>query len=210
MTKILTLLSVAIAAFCGELFGCDSASARQTDELCDKIERIDSAEFFRNMQLPTTLMPETLDTSTTIEKKYGQIKVLCKDSVFVFKDDPSDDGFFEYSIAGRDFNNKWVLVQGQDYSQEYYFWVNCSTNTIDTLVGYPIRFGDRYLCVEGSYTDGLSIIEIWTYENNVLQLIDTFSFLPCDIFFINESYLKDDYLFVNHDTDQFLKLRIKK
>ncbi|MBP1672767.1 MAG: hypothetical protein H6Q25_582 [Bacteroidetes bacterium] len=56
-----------------------------------------------------------------------------------------------------------------------------SFNKIDTLVGYPKIFGDRYLCEEGAYTDGTAFIEIWNIKNDIPYLVEKFSFIPCYI-----------------------------
>ncbi len=176
---------------------------RSTTKVCDKIEFIDSLEFNTNKQDYSII-----DTSFVLEKINGVIKVNGIDTVFKFKDNTSDEEFFEYTIAGRDINKKRVLILGQDYNQDYYYLINQNTNKVDTLIGYPKIFGDKYLCEEGSYTDGSAFIEIWDDKNKELQLLDRFSFIPCDIYDINESYLKNDYLYVRYNLERYLKVKI--
>lgn len=182
-----------------------SNSIKKTIEICSIIEFIDSLEFNSNRQ-PFQIF----DTTFVLKKNDGVIKIQCKDTIFAFKDNTSDADFFEYSCVGFDPFNKKVLVLGQDYNQEYYYLINQNTNKIDTLVGYPKIFGDRYLCEESAYTDGTAYIEIWNMKNEMPYLIEKFSLIPCNIYEVNESYLKDVYLYLKYNFEKYLKVKISK
>lgn len=178
-------------------------SNKKKASICDRIEFIKGEEFNDNRQVH-----RIFDTTLTIKKNKGEIKVQGKDFTFSFKDNTNDDEFFEYTFAGQDTNKKWVLILGQDYNQDYYFLINQNTNHIDTLVGYPRIFGDIYMCEEDSYTDGTAFIEIWSIRYNKFQLLEKFSLKPCEIYDNEESYLKNDYLYIKYEKNKYLKVKL--
>jgi hypothetical protein len=201
MKKIPIIL--AIFSFSYYLKAQNVESNKKISKICDKIEFIDSQQFNDNKQGYCII-----DTAIIIKKINGEIKVHGKDSTFIFKDDTNDDEFIEYTFAGQDTTKKWVLILGQDYNQDYFYLINQNTDNIDTLVGYPRIFGDIYLCEEGSYTDGTAFIEIWSIRYNKFQLLEKFSLKPCDIYDNDESYLKNDYLYIRYENKKYLKVKL--
>jgi hypothetical protein len=174
-------------------------------KICDIIEIIDSAEFSANRQ-----PYQDFDTTTLLKKLNGVINVQGKDTTFQFKDNTSDEHFFEYKCSGVDIIKKKVLILGQNYQQNFYYLIDQNTNRIDTLIGYPKIFGDRYLCEEDAYTDGTAFIEIWNIKNDIPFLFEKFSFIPCDIYSIDESYLTNNYLFVKYNSKKYIKVKLQK
>jgi hypothetical protein len=204
MRKKITILLLTISSLYHiNLNGQNDISIKKSTIVCDKIEFINSSEFNDNKQ-PFKI----IDTTYHIKKTNGVIIVQTKDSTYNFKDNTTNEGFFEYTLSGQDINKKWILLRGQDYNQDFYYLIYQNTNKIDTLIGYPRIFGNKYLCMEGSYTDGTAFIEIWMLTTGKLLLYKRFSLIPCKIYSIDYTYLKDDYLYIKYEHNKYLKVKI--
>ena len=168
-----------------------------------KLVPIDSLEYYSNK-----ITYEEIKQTTTIVKNKKVIKVPYGDSSIEFKDDTTDENFMEYSVLGENKENHWILIQGQDYNQDYYYVINQRLKTIDTLVGEPRIFYNKLLCQEGSYTDSPEYLEIWDINHGKLQLFKKFSLRKYDVYTINDSFLKNGILYVKYHDNKYLKLKI--
>ena len=171
--------------------------------ICSKTIQIDSLEFFKNKQNFTKI-----DSISDFKKVKGVIKISTKDSLFTFRDNNSDEKFIEYKVVGQENKNKWVLLLEQDYNQDYYYLINQKNNKIVKLVGYPMFFGNKILCQEGSYTDSTGFIEIWNSNKGNLSLVSKFSFNACKICNISDLYLKGNILYIRYNSNKYLKLKL--
>lgn len=167
-----------------------------------EIIKIDSLEYNSNK-----VNFKRIDKLSTLKKENGIIKVPTVNTTIEFRDNTSDENLMEYSVVGQNSMNKWILILGQDYNQDYYYLVNQEISKIDTLVGNPMIFGNKLLCQEGSYTDGTGFIEIWNSKNGKLELEKKFSLKSYNIF-ANEIYLKDNTVFVKYESNKYLKIII--
>lgn len=115
---------------------------------------IDSVEFFQH-----AIKPQRIESTSIYKKKRKRIKIQSISKTFCFKDDLREKFCHEYFVIGTIMNN--VIVKYQDYNDEVFYMINPSTNSIDTLIGYPQVYRDKILCVEGSKADGGNTIEVW-------------------------------------------------
>lgn len=167
-----------------------------------KIAKIDSLEFYSNK-----VSCKRFDKLSTIKKINGIIKVPVGNFEIEFHDDTNNENPIEYSVVGQNGKNKWTLIKGQDELQDYYYMVNQELNKVDTLVGNPMIFGDKLLCLEGSYTDGTDFIEVWNSKNGKLELTKKFSLRSFGIF-ADEIYLRDNTVYVRYKSNKYLKMKI--
>ena len=170
--------------------------------VCRDLVLIDSIAYFKNEQ-PF----KSFDKPSTIKKVKGVINVPFNKSVLIFRDDTSIDSIIEYSVAGQNLKNNWILIKAEYYNKDYYYLINQKLNKIDTLIGAPMIFGNRIICQEGSDTDGKEFLEVWNLQNRDLQRVKKFSLIPCGIF-VDDLYLKDNTLFLKCNLNKYLKMKI--
>jgi len=169
--------------------------------ICEQIIYIDSVEFISNRQYS-----KQFDSTTNIAKVNSIIKIPLKDTVLVFRDDTTNELFFEYTVVGT--TKSWLLMSGRDYNQDYFYLINMITGKTDTLIGYPLIFHNILLCIEGDYADSTKFIELWKIEDDKVQLIRKFSLRYCNIYMIGEIYLKDKFLYMQYNETKYLKIKI--
>lgn len=145
------------------------------------------------------------DSSHILYKKDGFIKIETKDSTYFFKDDLSNEYFYEYSIVG--YKRNWILLLGQTYNTDEYFLINKKTNRIYTLVGFPQIYKNYLLCIEGDHTDGTKYIEIWKMRQNKIKQVIKFNLKQYDII-LGDIYMYGNYIYIASDKI-FLKIAIK-
>ena len=144
-----------------------------SDKVCDKIVDIDSATFYAH--LPQATAWDTLHP--LIPGEDGMIRVQTRDSLYLFQwesDEPKEVDIIprNHFFMGR--WRHWVLIE-QEYWREYtYFAINVETNTIDTLVGYPYIYGNRWLCHQSPFTDYPAYIEVWKIDGEDAQMTQKF------------------------------------
>lgn len=175
---------------------------------CDKIIRIDSLEFYKNK-----IEPVKINKEKQIDKEQGNLFLKTKDSTITFRDNTSVNDFFQYSYLGQFKELNSDLILGQDYNQNYYYLISQTTNKEDTLVGYPLIFKNKILAIEGAYTDGSALIEIWNIKDHKVQKEKIFSLKDCMIYTVQKAYLRDKYLYINNflstDKNNYYKIHIK-
>ncbi|MBC7426518.1 MAG: hypothetical protein H7321_08275 [Bacteroidia bacterium] len=179
------------------------------NEIYEKVLFIDSFEFYSKMIKPKKL------TNGVFKKINGKIKIPSKDSFFTFKDNLSNENYFEYSFVGQVKSRNWNFVLGNDYQQSYYYLISENYNKIDSLVGYPLIFGDKIICKEEEYTDCPNYIEIWNINKNSITLNKKFP-MSTNLRSINitDLYLKDSLIFIrnknyNHETHiEYMRINI--
>ena len=163
---------------------------------------IDSAEYFSNKTNFTTI-----NEPSNITKVNGIIKVQIENNKpFVFEDDTISDNYTEYFIKGEDKRKNWFLVEEQGDNIDTYYIINKKYNKIDTLVGNPMIFGDRLICLEGNYTGGTDYIQIYDIRNDTLALVKEFSLRQ--FLLTEEIYIKMDFLYVKDVNNKYYKVKL--
>ena len=179
---------------------CVALSAQWSLELiCSEIIPIDSATFYQSQQ--QGIHWDTV--SAPIRKVNKILQVITKDSTYRFIDHTpvyADQWGNELDLeAPNDYYagrwKEWVLIEREDLHQLFYYAINLRNNDIDTLVGYPIIYGNKWLCQESSYCDSPMYIEVWEVEHNKAKMRQKLSFVPCDIFAIEELYLFNNQIY---------------
>ncbi len=198
IVKILSCCFISLS-----LYAQNNAKKENTNAICSKTIPIDSLEFFKNKQNFTRI-----DSISAFKKVKGVIKITTKDSALIFRDHKTKRDLIEYNIIGQDSKNKWLLLSEEDSNQDYYYLINLKNNKIEKLVGYPMVYGNKILCQEGSYTDSTGFIEIWNSDKGNLSLVNKFSFNACKIFNISDLYLKKNILYVRYNSNKYLKLKL--
>lgn len=208
--KILFLILISISIFSCHKYSIDNypQTAIKVDFKCDEINQIDSLEFKHHKNKFTLI-----SKSNIVSKSNETLTIKTKDSLFVFKDNLSEESFFEYSYLGEFQEYNWTLILGQDYNQNYYYLINMESSKIYSLVGPPQIYNNKILAIEGSYTDGSALIEIWDIEKNQIIKGKSFSVKKCMIYGIQEAFLNEEYLYIRNSyssiKNDFYKLKIK-
>ena len=171
----------------------------------DTIVAIDSLEFYSNQ-----IKFDTIWEKSNVIKNNGVIKVPLNNKIVEFKDNTNVEYFFEYSVIGEKNRGKWLLIKGENYNKDYYYIINQKFNKIDTLIGFPVIFNNKIVCVEGVYTDWSEYIEIWNIKNNDIKLYKKFSLKRMFDIYLNEIYLKKNVLYVKDIKSKYYKININK
>lgn len=137
---------------------------------CSIAELIDKTYFLQHEQ-PSSFF----DTLNLPRKTSHTLKFNFAGKPITFKDDLSDRNYVEYFFAGNDRKRNWLLIKKQDYNQEYFYLFQSTSKNIDTLVGQPFIYGNKIICLEGSYTDSPRYIEVWDIKKDKLVRIANFS-----------------------------------
>ena len=153
------------------LFSLFSSNSQNTVD-CNSIVKIDNSSYNLNK-----VKYDDFRNQSKLKKVNTQIKI--NNTSIVFNDDLSEENFIEYSIIGEDKKGKWLLISGQDYNQSYYYLINKEKGTKYKLIGEPKIYDKKIVCIEGSYTDGSAIIEIWNLKSNEISLQKSFSLKKC-------------------------------
>lgn len=203
--KILKIILLIFLIDSGQIFGQELS---KTSFKCENLTQIDSLEFEQNK-----IKFSQIEKSKLISKNNETLTIKTKDSLIVFKDNLSDEYYFEYRYLGEFPEHNWTIILGQDYNQSYYYLINMESSKIDSLVGFPQIFKNEILAVEGLYTDGSALIEIWEIEKNQIIKTKSFSVKKCMVYGIQEAYLNEEYLYIRNSyssiKDDFYKLKIK-
>lgn len=186
------------------LFSLFSSNSQNTVD-CNSIVKIDNSSYNLNK-----VKYDDFRNQSKLKKVNTQIKI--NNTSIVFNDDLSEENFIEYSIIGEDKKGKWLLISGQDYNQIYYYLINKEKGTKYKLIGEPKIYDKKIVCIEGSYTDGSAIIEIWNLKSNEISLQKSFSLKKCLIFNIQDSYLNENQLYIKNSYEiskcDYYKLKI--
>lgn len=140
-----------------------SFNVASAQTICNFFKATDKKYYTEHEKIATFI-----DTTGLPIKKGHALNFNFGGKILALKDNLKDDQYHEYYYAGRDKKKKWLLIKKQDYNQDYYYLFNTSIKSIDTLVGYPSIYGNKILCLEGSYTDGFNYIEVWEIKGNKL------------------------------------------
>jgi len=201
MKKRLSVLLVLFFGFVFKSTGQNKDLITKVD--CDKIIKIDVSEY-----LEKRIKYKKLDSLTSISKQEGEIHIPTKDLIISFKDDLSDENYFEYEIVGK-IKKNWIVISGETYNQIFYYLINQNDGKIDTISGYPNITDNKIICNEGLTTDGDAFIEYWQIlQENRIKLLKKFSLVPCEIYDIYEIFIRNDYAYVKHDNDKYFKIKI--
>ncbi|NNV57951.1 hypothetical protein [Limnovirga soli] len=107
-----------------------------------------------------------------IKKQAGKltIPVSGKDSK-IFKDDNSDENFYEFDYLGIIKGTKLSLVKRTDYNSEEFYLINGLTGTIDTLIGQPVFAQNMrdFACINNPGTDEEQQIQVCEIKNGVIK-----------------------------------------
>ena len=125
------------------------------------------------------------------------IKIKSISKTFCFKDDLREKFYHEYFVIGTIMNN--VIVKYQDYNDEVFYMINPSTNSIDTLIGYPQVYRDKILCVEGSKADGGNTIEVWKISPKKSTLLLKTRLIEQKVYHIDQIYLFNNDIYIRSD-----------
>lgn len=153
---------------------------------------IDSVEFFQH-----AIKPQRIESTSIYKKKRKRIKIQSISKTFCFKDDLREKFYHEYFVIGTIMNN--VIVKYQDYNDEVFYMINPSTNSIDTLIGYPQVYRDKILCVEGSKADGGNTIEVWKISPKKSTLLLKARLIEQKVYHIDQIYLFNNDIYIRSD-----------
>ncbi len=195
--KIVYVLTTSLF-FC--LTSCLTIYNSQND-YCIKMFPIDSVTFYSKKQPYISFNDDYSGVKTN-----GVLKIKTKSRNIVFQDDLSNEYYFEYELEGQ-LNNS-LLVSGNSYNETEYYIINKKTGIIDTVVGFPKIYNNRLLSIEGDCTDGTKFIEVWRFKGSVLKLLLKFDTKKCNIFNIEDVYVKNSHIYIKYDCVKYVKIRI--
>lgn len=166
----------------------DTDSALTANRVCNKLIPILKRDF-TGQRVAQTPFPH----NPNIKKAHGRIQFPFNGKMKTLKDDPM---WFTYSVAGEDTSRKWLLIMEDDMAHEQYYLYNLGENRVDTLTGKPILFADYLVCWEDPSCDERGYFEIWDIRAGTLRLLQKITFDYCEIYRIDEAYLRDGYLYL--------------
>ena len=178
---------------------------------------IDSAEYYSNQTEFDTIWEKS-----NVVKKNGVIKISLNnwEKFIEFKDqkfNEYEDDYYEnddvedddvdvevgYYVIGEKKEKNWLLILEGSINTLSYYLINQKLGRYDMLVGFPVIYGNRILCLEEDHTDWEQYIEIWNIkDNNDIYLYKRFSLAKMFNIYVESFYLKDDFLYVK-DRDYF-------
>lgn len=170
-------------------------------DYCIKLSPIDSITFYRGKQPHISFIADYSGMKTN-----GVLRIKTKSKNIVLQDDLSNEYYFEYKLEGQ-LNNSF-LVSGNSYNETEYYIINKKTGIIDTVVGFPKIYNNRLLSIEGDCTDGTKFIEVWRFKGSVLKLLLKFDTKKCNIFNIEDVYVKNSHIYIKYDCVKYVKIRI--
>lgn len=174
--------------------------------LCKDFIAIDKKDFDSSK-----ISTQTIVQLSKVMKSGHSLKVTCKDTTYLFNDIFSkelDAYHLTYKLLGTNTNKQWTLVQGTDENRNYFYLVNLTSGKIDTLLGLPIMYDDRVLCLEGAYTDGGNKIEIWEIRKNEIFKIKTMNLHKCEIYDPYQIYLLDNSVYISTTSNNYYRADI--
>jgi hypothetical protein len=117
----------------------------------------------KNAQFESCINTVYLKINTQIIKQAGKLTIpIPGKNPKVFKDDNSDENFHEFEYIGDIKETKLSLVKRTSYNSEVFYIVNCSTGSVDTLIGRPVFAQNMrdFACLNNPGTDEKQQLQI--------------------------------------------------